>query len=39
MQPSETQSEFAGPATLIVLQFPSTASSGRNDTCDSVGFS
>jgi hypothetical protein len=39
MQPNETQSEFAGPATLAVLQLPSTASSGRNATCDSVGFS
>jgi hypothetical protein len=37
--PKVVQSAMAGPEMPVVLQLPRTASSGRNATSDSVGFS
>ena len=38
-RPTDVQSGIAGPEMLTALQLPSTASSGRSATSDSVGFS
>jgi hypothetical protein len=37
--PRAVQSPWAGPETPMVLQLPSTASSGRRATSDKAGFS